>query len=394
MPPALAAVPGRDDREDLAAVARRIADDVAAPAAADVDARARFPHETIAALREARLLGALVPPALGGRGATLAGIAAVCEILGERCASSAMVFAMHQIEVACLVRHGLANAALREQVREVATHQLLLASATTEASVGGDVRTSRCAVERDGERFRLVKSAPVISYAEQADGMLVTARRAPDAAPNDQVLVLVRRGQCALHPTSGWDTLGFRGTCSLGWRLEAEGPGDWILPAPYADIAARTMVPTSHLLWASLWVGIATAALRRARAHVRAEARRRPDEVPPGALRTAELLGRHQALRATVQEALREYERLADDPETLSAMPFALRMNGLKTTASDLLVEIVLGALRVTGLAGYRRDSAVSVERHVRDALGAGLMIGNDRILGASAAMLRVSRDD
>ena len=33
--------------------------------------------------------------------------ARVCEALGRSCASTAMIYAMHQIEVACLVRHGL-----------------------------------------------------------------------------------------------------------------------------------------------------------------------------------------------------------------------------------------------------------------------------------------------
>ena len=58
-----------------------------------------------------------------------------------------------------------------------------MASATTEVGVGGDLRSSLCAVEVDGDRFRLTKKAPVISYGEAADDILVTCRKSPDARP-------------------------------------------------------------------------------------------------------------------------------------------------------------------------------------------------------------------
>ena len=98
-----------------------------------------------------------------------------------------------------------------------------MASATTELGVGGDLRSSLCAVEVRDDSFRLVKKAPVISYGAEADDILVTCRKAPDAAPGDQVHVLVRRGEFTAAPLSGWDTLGFRGTCSSGFTLSARG---------------------------------------------------------------------------------------------------------------------------------------------------------------------------
>ena len=46
------------------------------------------------------MLGAFVPRGLGGLGATIGEFAAFCEALGRACASTAMIYAMHQIEVA------------------------------------------------------------------------------------------------------------------------------------------------------------------------------------------------------------------------------------------------------------------------------------------------------
>lgn len=379
---------------DWLSAARRIGAEVAGPVADAVDRDARFPHEAIAALREERMLGAFVPEELGGGGATLAAISAICETLGRFCASTAMIYAMHQIEVACLVRHGPTSPFFRDYLKALADRERLIASATSEAGVGGDLRRSICAVEPDGDRVRIRKQAPVISYGEEADDILLTARRAPDAAPADQVLVLVRKADSRLTPTGAWDTLGMRGTRSLGFTLEATASADQVLPVPFADIASQTMLPVSHVLWTSLWLGLASDAVARARAFVRAEARRTPGTLPPGALRLAETVAELGTMRATVKEGLADFERSMDDPEALAGLGFAIRMNNLKAAASRMAPDIVARALAVCGISGYRCDSPYAVGRHLRDAHGAALMISNDRILLANAAMLLVHKED
>ena len=94
-----------DSAAEFVATVTAIADDVAATHADEVDRDARFPHETIDALREAGALGAHVPERFGGGGMSLDAIALGCFALGRRCSSSAMVFAMHQIQVGTIVRH-------------------------------------------------------------------------------------------------------------------------------------------------------------------------------------------------------------------------------------------------------------------------------------------------
>ncbi|WP_448191628.1 acyl-CoA dehydrogenase family protein [Azospirillum sp. sgz301742] len=374
--------------------ARDIGSQIAARHADAVDRDARFPAETFAALKAERLLGAMVPRDYGGEGAGLADIAALCHELAQHCPSSGMIYAMHQIQVACIVRHGQEAAWHRDLLGRLAEEQLLLASATTEAGIGGDVRSSSCAVEASGGRFRLEKHATVISYGADAQGILVTARRAPDAPASDQVIVAVLKDDCRLEETVGWDTLGMRGTCSLGYRLFAEAGTEQILPLPYADISARTMLPITHILWASMWLGIATDALNRARAFVRAEARRKPGSTPPGALRVAEATTLLNQMRATIVAAIRQYEEAQGEPDRLTSMSFAITMNTLKVGAAQALVCIVEQALLVCGLNGYRNDGEYSVARHLRDAHSAPLMISNDRILGNTANLLLVHKEN
>ncbi|MDA8365798.1 MAG: acyl-CoA/acyl-ACP dehydrogenase [Actinomycetota bacterium] len=375
----------------LAGVVAQVADQVAGVHADDVDARARFPEETFAALAASGALGALVPVALGGPGAALIEVAESVAALGRQCASSAMVLAMHHIQVACLARHGR-TPALERLTAGLVEHPLLLASATTEVGIGGDVRSSRCALERDGDRFHLVKEAPVISYGAQADAVLVTARRDGDSPPNDQVLVVCRPPGLELEQVTEWDTLGFRGTCSPGFVLRATGSADEVFPDPYADISARTMLPVAHVLWSAVWWGIASAAAQRARAYVQAAARRTPGTPPEAARRVAELLAVLGQLADSVRSGARRFDDARDDPEALSSVGFALAMNSLKVSASTLVVDVVHRSMQVCGMAGYRNGGPYALGRHLRDALGAALMVNNDRILGNNAQLLLVHR--
>lgn len=380
--------------EELLARARAVSREVAARHAADVDAKGRFPSETIAACREAGLLSAAVPTALGGSGASMHTLAELCHALGEGCGSSAMVVAMHHIEVALLVRHGRGTAFFDSYLRAIAERQLLLASVTSEVGVGGDTRTSICALERANGRYRLVKDATTVSYGAHADGLLLTCRRAPDAPPGDQVLVLARREDYRMESKGGWDTMGMRGTCSPPFLITCEGPEEQVLPVPYAEMSAQTMVPYSHILWSSLWTGIAADAVARAASSVRAAARKTPGTTPPAATRLAEAAAQLQQLRSLVFAAAADFDALGDSRDPLGSMGWALRLNHVKVGASQLAQDVVHRALQVTGIAGYKNDSPLSVARHYRDVLSAALMVANDRILAKSAAMLLVHKND
>jgi acyl-CoA dehydrogenase len=374
----------------LVDAARRIGQHVAGVWAPQVDADARFPNEAIDALRAEGLLGAAIPVELGGMGVTLDTIGHITTALARHCASTAMIYAMHQIQIFTLVRHSR-NEVLLGFIRQVAADQLLLASATTEIGRGGDVRSSTCALEpaeHGGFSFR--KQAPVISYGRSADAVLATARRTPDSPPSDQVLVLCSNhagGSLELTETSGWDSLGFRGTCSSGFVLSASVAAAQVLDDPYAVISSSTMLPVSHLLWAAVWLGIAQETTDTARRFVQAEARKKLGSTPPGALRLAELMVLTQQLEQSVAGLTARYLAIADDEEQTGGLEFTVSINVLKISASTTLSDVATKALLICGIAGYQNGSKFSITRAIRDALGASVMISNDRILHNNAQL-------
>ncbi|MDP1980020.1 acyl-CoA dehydrogenase family protein [Undibacterium sp.] len=378
--------------------ARLVAKEFAAPHANAVDQEARFPLEAVSALKREKLLSAYVPVALGGAGLSLTELVQVVEILARECAATAMIYAMHQIQVISIVRHAMDNLWYQNYLRELVAHQYLIASVTSEVGVGGEMRRSNCALEVNGPCFKLVKDATTISYGAQADDLLVTARRNPDAANSDQSLVLVRKADYTLEQKGGWDTMGMRGTCSPPFLMTATGDVAQIIDVPFGDMSAQTVVPVSHLLWGGCWMGCAAAAVNKARAFVRGQARANPGTVPPTALRLAELVSMMQSLRTSVQACLTEYEALsvADDAAVgiLTSMGYSLKMNNLKIDATQALPQIVTKALSICGILGYKNDSKFSMSRHLRDAHSAAIMVGNDRILATNANLLLVLKDD
>ena len=351
-----------------------------------VDRDARFPAEAFKAARAQRLLGVMVPADLGGEEATVSDVADLCYMLGRGCASTAMIFAMHQIMVAILVRHAQSSSWHRHLLRLLLTEQLLIASSTTEGQGGGDLRTSVCAVEQAGTRIALAKDATVMSYGAQADAILTTARRSADAPPTDQVLLAIVKEDYQLEPILDWQTLGMRGTCSSGFKLKATGEAGQVLPDSYATIQMHTMMPVAHLTWSAVWSGIAADAVERARRFVRTAARRAGGQLPPGAAHLTRATMSLRALRGMLASALQRFDAIAAEKDQLELLDFQNAMNLLKVNASEMATETVMSCMHVCGLLGYSNDGEFSVSRQLRDVLSSSIMINNDRILASAAA--------
>lgn len=388
MPTTIVATP---DARPLAERVAHVAD-IASRYAGEVDAAARFPAEAVDAMRATGLLGASLPVALGGEGLTLTELGDISAKLGAACSSTGMVFAMHHSQVLSLSRHLGGSASLAILAGRIASEQLLIASATTELGIDGDVRTSFCFVDLDGDTVRLVKNAPVISYGSEADLVLVTARRNADSAPSDQVLVVCDAANLALEATGGWDTLGLRGTASMGYKLNAVVPADRVIPEPYDVISAESMLPVCHVLWASVWLGMARALVDTSRQYVRAAARRTIGSVPPGATKLVDLIAELERFETLVADLTRRTESIWDDRAAFGAIGYQVSINNLKVTASELVAQVALAALAITGISGYRNDGKHSVARIFRDAQGAALMVHNDRIIANTARLILVQK--
>jgi acyl-CoA dehydrogenase len=183
-----------------------------------------------------------------------------------------------------------------------------------------------------------------------------------------------------------------RGTCSPPATVEGSVAAWQVLPTPFRILAATSMVPVSHILWAAVWLGIANDAFDRARRCLQQRVRKDPDGSPATALRLADLATEIDLMRAQIDAALCRHALVmaADDPEKEIDLAGTLADNELKLSSSERVVRVVQEAFQVCGIAAYRNDGEFSLGRHLRDAQSAPLMIHNDRIRSTNADLLLV----
>ena len=100
-----------NETDGVLAATRRIATETIAANAAHVDRERVFPVDNLKALAAAGALGLVVPAEHGGAGGGLAALAAACEAVGAACASTGMVFLMHEVTAATIAQGGGERAA-------------------------------------------------------------------------------------------------------------------------------------------------------------------------------------------------------------------------------------------------------------------------------------------
>jgi acyl-CoA dehydrogenase len=386
-------MPSKCNDLSLAYSAARAALPVLRAQAAETDASARFPSAAVRVLRDSGLMGLLVPVEYGGAGGDLGDLVGVACLLGSGCTSTAMIWAMHCQQVDCVVRFG-PRRLLDELLPRIASGDLYLASVTTEPGKGGHLLSGRAAIEGDAQTLRFDRDAPIVTGGSHADGFLVTMRESADAADHRVTLCYADRGQVAVEAAGSWDTLGMRGTESLGFRLHGAVPAHQVIgePGGFRTVAIESMIPAGHLAWSALWLGAARRALSEVLNMVRARGADRMSDLTRERLARARIdVELTAAYLGTVRDEVLAHRR---DQKPLSSTPTQIHINNLKVIASELTFRAVNSLLEVAGLfTGYRRDSAIPLERIFRDLRSASLNYANDRLLTMNGSLTLLDRD-
>lgn len=393
-----AASPFGHAKSELIEQLEAAADERIAPNAKDVDKNSRFPAEAIEVMKELKVLSSSLPKELGGLGLSVPEISEIASVIGRRCGASAMVFAMHESQMESMRFGAAGTPELDDVMRDFAENQKLIASVTSEAGIGGNIRASQTVAEADAERVVFEKQSPTLSYAEYADAFLITARRSEDAAASDQVLVFAAKEDVELEKLGEWDMMGMRGTCSPPFKVQVDVPAVNLIDVPFGLISTHRMVPWSHILWASTWEGLATSAFDKATHAVRRKAKKQLAEGGPlGDPRLADAYTALQSLRGLIYEFARVFDaqakaapdwKSAEQQKVLVADAMALKLN-----ASMLASQVAEQSLEIIGMPGYSEGAPLSVSREIRDLMGARMMVSNDRLRRAAGETLMLGSE-
>jgi alkylation response protein AidB-like acyl-CoA dehydrogenase len=207
-------------------------------AAAQADADGVFPAGHVALLRQAGLLGLVVPEEFGGLGGGLRDLAAATFAMGTACPSTALAYFFHNTSASRgllpleAIDAGLFDDADVPAVRAFA-HKVLrrMADGTWLANFASEsvksssaniaIATTARPSSRDGVPGWLVTGEKSFGCATGvADTYLVTARLDGTTDANGLALFLVPRDASGVSSRTPWDGLGMRGSANHGIKLD------------------------------------------------------------------------------------------------------------------------------------------------------------------------------
>ncbi|MDX6664494.1 MAG: hypothetical protein QOG68_700, partial [Solirubrobacteraceae bacterium] len=206
-----------DEQREIRDLARRFADDVIAPRAAEWDREHHFPKEVFAQLGELGLMGVCVPAELAGAGADFLAYVLVLEELSRADAGVGVTVAVHTS--ACtlpLIAHG-STEQVQALVPALAQGHEIGAFALTESGSGSDAGAMLTRADGEGA---ITGTKQWITNGSHAHTFLVFARD-----PEKPSCFVVRRGAAGFSAPREEEKLGLNSSSTADLVLEAT-PGD------------------------------------------------------------------------------------------------------------------------------------------------------------------------
>jgi alkylation response protein AidB-like acyl-CoA dehydrogenase len=356
--------------QELAARATTIARDVASPDAVRVDTEARYPAASMAALRDAGLLGLTVPAALGGLGQGPRAFAAVVEELAQACGSTAMVYVMHVVATQAIATSGTLER--RDAVlREIAAGRHVTTLAFSERGSRSQFWTPASRLVARNGHFITDADKSWVTTANRADSYVTSAQKPGAASPFESTVYLLDRTAAGVRVAGAFDGLGLRGNDSAPVELRdvVVKPGDLIGPqGEGATTMLQVVLPWFAIGTAAMANGLCRAAVTATAAHLAgtgfSHTGTQLRDLPNLRARLAEMSVRTEQARALLGVMLGEIEQ----PSEVTPL-FVLQSRMASIQAA---VDVTDLAMKTCGGAAFSRQ--VGVERAFRDARAGWVM--------------------
>lgn len=342
----------------------KIASEIVAPAAAEVDRTGSFPRDGVSALATAGILAITVPAEFGGGGLGLSAATDVVRQLSATCGSTAMIVTMHYAATAVLVATGNAKA-----LREIGAGDHLTTLAFSEAGSRSHFWAPVSTAIADGDDVLLDAHKSWVTSASEATSYVWSSR--PREASGPMTLWLVRSDTDGLSRPAGFDGVGLRGNDSTPVSADhVRIPPSAMLGEDGAglDIALTAALPWFLLLNASAGVGLMQSVTVETVKHLTST--------------TLDHLGQTLAQQLPARAKLATMQIQTDRTRTLvedavsaveSGRPDAqLLVLEVKAAADESAAFVADLAMVACGGAAFRKE--LGIERRLRDSRAARVM--------------------
>jgi alkylation response protein AidB-like acyl-CoA dehydrogenase len=362
-----------DEHNELRAVLRDLCETQIAPYAADVDEKARYTDEALAALNTSGFSAIHIPEEYGGQGGDAVAACIVIEEVARVCASSSLIPICNKLGTTGLLMNG--SEELKKQVLpSIAAGEATASYALSEREAGSDAASMRTRARRDGDDWVFNGAKCWISNGGYSTWYTVMAVTDPDMGPNGISAFVVHKDDPGFAVGPKERKMGIKGSPTTELYFEdCRIPGDRIIGEPGTGFktALATLDHTRPTIGAQA-VGIAQGAVDAAIAYVK---ERKQFGKPVGDFQAvqfmlADMAMKVEAARLMVYTAAARAERGEANLGFLSSAS--------KCLASDVAMEVTTDAVQLFGGYGYTTD--FPVERYMRDAKITQIYEGTNQI--------------
>lgn len=362
-----------EEHEEIRAAVRSIVEDRIVPAAAEVDAEARYPQEAHDALVATDFFAPHVAEEYGGVGADALATCIVIEEVARGCMSSSLIPAVNKLGSMPVILGG------GEEIKQKYLSQLAqgrgFSYGLSEREAGSDTASMKTRAKRDGDDWVLNGVKTWITNAGVSDFYTVMAVTDPDGPRGRNITAfVVEKDDEGFTFGEKERKLGIKGSPTRELFFEdCRIPGDRIIgdEGEGLKIALRTLDHTRVTIAAQA-VGVAQGALDYAIDYVkdRKQFGKSVSDFQAVQFMVADMGMKLEAARQLTYAAAAKSERDDDDLGFFGA--------AAKAFASDVAMEITTDAVQLLGGAGYVVDHPV--ERMMRDAKITQIYEGTNQI--------------
>jgi alkylation response protein AidB-like acyl-CoA dehydrogenase len=331
-----------------------------APLVAGIEERAEFSQELLAVLRDAGLLGMVVPERFGGVDADLRSFVVVMEELSKVFPTASTVLTGHWFACKQIVRFAEADwkASL---LASVASGETLGAFALTEPNAGSDLAGLQSRARHVGDQWSISGQKRFITNGGVADFYTVLARTGENRAHGLSAFY-VEADRPGVNVGRVEKKMGLRGSATAEIYFdEVTIPFDHLVGTEGGGFQQMmTGIEEGRVLVAALSLGIATGCLDQAIAYA---SEREQFGKKIAAFQGLQFLVADMAIQT---EAARSLTYDAAEAVIAGRPEAALLASAAKTFASDVGMSVSTDAVQVLGGSGYVTD--FPVEMLMRDA--------------------------
>ena len=362
-----------DVHQELRSVLRDLCEKEIAPYAADVDEKARYTDEALAALTASGFAAIHIPEEYGGEGGDSVAACIVIEEVARVCASSSLIPICNKLGTTGLLMRG--SEELKKQVLPtIAAGEAVASYALSEREAGSDAAAMRTRARQEGDEWVLNGAKCWISNGGHSTWYTVMAVTDPGKGANGISAFVVHKDDPGFVVGAKEHKMGIKGSPTTELYFEdCRIPGDRIIGDPGTGFktALATLDHTRPTIGAQA-VGIAQGALDAAIAYVK---ERKQFGKPIGDFQAvqfmlADMAMKVEAARLMVYTAAARAERGEPNLGFISSAS--------KCFASDVAMEVTTDAVQLFGGYGYTTD--FPVERFMRDAKITQIYEGTNQI--------------